>query len=76
MEHGTSNAYGNYGCRCQPCRDAWAKTYNRYRQRRKSNGICVECSLPTVRGLVRCEKHNLANRQAARAYYQRNGGGE
>lgn len=25
---GTSNGYGNYGCRCQKCRDAWAVYYS------------------------------------------------
>jgi hypothetical protein len=24
VTHGTVNEYANYGCRCQPCRDAWA----------------------------------------------------
>lgn len=25
--HGTANGYNNLGCRCQPCRKAWADTY-------------------------------------------------
>lgn len=53
IEHGTVNAYDNLGCRCQDCRDAWAKywregpgyvTRQRYRQRLKEAGLVVSSS--------------------------------
>ena len=25
-KHGTANGYGNWGCRCEACTNAWAKT--------------------------------------------------
>jgi hypothetical protein len=31
--HGTVNGYNNLYCRCQPCRDAWAKDHNEYMHR-------------------------------------------
>lgn len=24
VEHGLASTYGNWGCRCRPCTDAWA----------------------------------------------------
>lgn len=34
--HGTTNAYGNYGCRCTPCRKAKSAAPTRYKQTRKA----------------------------------------
>lgn len=34
--HGTTNGYGNLGCRCQPCRDAWSVWHLEYMQRTPS----------------------------------------
>lgn len=32
--HGTSNGYGNWGCRCHPCTDANTTAMRNYRQGR------------------------------------------
>lgn len=31
--HGTTNGYTNRGCRCQPCKDAWAINHRAYMDR-------------------------------------------
>lgn len=39
MKHGTTNAYNNQGCRCEPCRQAWAiyrKELRKYRRKQNS----------------------------------------
>jgi hypothetical protein len=34
--HGTENGYSNLRCRCQHCREAWARTYQKRRQRKRN----------------------------------------
>jgi hypothetical protein len=34
IPHGTWAGRNNWGCTCQPCRDAWAEYMRDYRQRR------------------------------------------
>ena len=36
MKHGTTNGYGNFGCRCRPCKDAQAEYQRRRRLERAS----------------------------------------
>ena len=31
-KHGTANMYSNHGCRCRPCKTAWAK-YRRKKEK-------------------------------------------
>ena len=56
--HGKPSGYTVRKCRCAECRSGWARAYHVYRRRRVAAGICIECSLRTVRG-VRCERHRL-----------------
>jgi hypothetical protein len=40
-EHGTASGYSNHGCRCQPCRDAWAiATWKRRHPNRSLEQSC------------------------------------
>lgn len=34
-QHGRENTYGNHGCRCRPCTDAWATACRERNARRK-----------------------------------------
>jgi hypothetical protein len=46
--HGTVNGYSNLGCRCQPCRDAWA-VYHRergYQARYIERCVASSCGTP------------------------------
>lgn len=36
--HGTTNGYGNLGCRCDACREAHRKNHNRYMKRVREDG--------------------------------------
>jgi hypothetical protein len=34
--HGSDNGYSNLRCRCQHCRQAWARTYQKRRERKRN----------------------------------------
>ncbi|TYL50059.1 hypothetical protein FXB39_10360 [Nocardioides sp. BGMRC 2183] len=36
--HGTTNGYGNWGCRCDPCREANRKNHQAYVERVRGTG--------------------------------------
>ena len=36
LEHGTSNAYADHGCRCEPCREYGYASYRRARDKKKN----------------------------------------
>ena len=36
--HGTGNGYGNYGCRCDACRDANRRLHNKYMKQVRESG--------------------------------------
>jgi hypothetical protein len=40
--HGSDNGYSNLRCRCQQCRQAWARTYQKRRQRKRSEPTPVD----------------------------------
>ena len=47
--HGTTNAYDNYACRCQPCRDAKAAYIRSYRRTsRGSAAVRVASKAETI----------------------------
>ena len=35
VSHGTHNAYANYGCRCEPCREATSAYVTEWRKRNR-----------------------------------------
>lgn len=40
--HGTTNGYGNLGCRCSPCREAHRQNHARYMQKVRDDGSLVD----------------------------------
>lgn len=75
--HGTTNAYGNLGCRCQLCREANRFSHQDYIQRVKASGrrlgehgssLCYDtgCRCDTCR-----EAHNRRSREKKRARRRR-----
>jgi hypothetical protein len=68
--HGSNNGYSNLGCRCQHCRQAWARTYQERRERKRSEPTPVDAH-GTVSGYsywgCRCAKctevHNERDRE-------------
>jgi hypothetical protein len=40
--HGSENGYSNLRCRCQHCRRAWAFTYQKRRERKRSEPTPVD----------------------------------
>ena len=36
--HGTTNGYGNLGCRCEACREAHRQNHNRYMKKVRESG--------------------------------------
>ncbi len=39
--HGTTNGYGNHGCRCAPCTDANRTSHARYLEKVRSEGSLI-----------------------------------
>ena len=39
MKHGDYGTYSNHGCRCQPCKTAWAVAMKSLRDRRRAAGV-------------------------------------
>lgn len=68
--HGSGNGYSNLGCRCERCRRAWALTYQKRRERKRSEPTPVDAH-GTVSGYsywgCRCPKctavHNERHRE-------------
>lgn len=66
LRHGDASTYGNYGCRCRPCRDAWAarsREYNSAKRHRRDE-------LRAKRALKRA-RMRAAQLKAINAYRQR-----
>lgn len=49
--HGDASTYGNHGCRCRPCTDAWAARRREYNSARKArrNELRAKRALKTQR---------------------------
>jgi hypothetical protein len=71
--HGTTGAYTNHGCRCDPCMQAWNRYQQRIRQRRKQVGLPADSTIHgTSNGYnnygCRCEPcraaHNASQRRS------------
>lgn len=44
--HGTTNAYGNLGCRCAPCTEAHRRHHRGYMQRVRRDGALLDAGAP------------------------------
>jgi DNA mismatch endonuclease (patch repair protein) len=72
--HGTTNGYGNLGCRCEPCRDANRRYHAEYRARRPApadapdaaHGTCYRYDVG-----CRCDECRAAHNAKSRATKQR-----
>jgi hypothetical protein len=42
----------------------------RYREKRRKDGICVQCTLPAAEGSERCDKHWLKHKEVANKFYR------
>jgi hypothetical protein len=73
--HGTTGAYTNHGCRCDPCMEAWNQYQHGIRQRRKQAGLPADSTIHgTSNGYInygcRCDPcraaHNTSHREFRR----------
>jgi hypothetical protein len=54
--HGTASRYNNDGCRCRPCKDAWATHMARMRANRRSR-LLGESPLPRANARTGPKQH-------------------
>lgn len=78
--HGTVNGYGNLGCRCSACRDAWAVEFLKLREKRAAilaanPDIVAHGKATTYQNWkCRCEPCTAAATGSKRAQSQRHAG--
>lgn len=80
--HGTTNGYGNLGCRCAACRAAHAANHKKYMERKRASGEVVGLHGSSVAydSGCRCDTCRLAHNERSvekkRRIRERRAGGD
>ena len=64
--HGDASTYGNHGCRCQPCRDAWSARAREYKSAHRARRDELR-----ARRALKKQRYQEAQAKAMRDYARR-----